>query len=79
MFRGDNMATITKVSREAGHACKAVIRLKGIKPSFKTFKFRKDAKTWAERMERNHDEARAYGNSLSHEMTLADLALPVDT
>lgn len=67
------MATITKVSRETGAAYKAVIRLQNIKPFSKTFRLRKDAKTWAERMERNIDEARAYGNSLAHDMTLADL------
>jgi hypothetical protein len=54
--------TITKVCRKSGNAYKAVIRLRGTKPFSKTFKLRKDAKAWAERMERNIDEARAHGS-----------------
>jgi hypothetical protein len=55
------MATIFKVCRKSHDACKAVIRLRGIKPFSKTFKLKKDAKVWAIRMERDIDEARAYG------------------
>jgi len=55
------MATITKVCRKSGDAYKAVIRLRGVKPFSKTFRLRKHAKAWAERMERDRDEARAYG------------------
>ena len=56
------MATITRVSRKEGHAYLVRSDLKGIPPFSKTFKLRKHAKAWAERMERNIDEARAYGN-----------------
>jgi hypothetical protein len=56
------MATITKVCRKSGDAYKAMIRLRGVKPFSKTFKLKKDAKVWANRMERDIDEARAYGN-----------------
>jgi hypothetical protein len=59
LFEVTHMATITRVSREAGSAYKAVIRLQGITPFSKTFRLRKDAKAWAERMERNIDEANA--------------------
>jgi hypothetical protein len=54
------MATITKVCRKSGDAFKAVIRLRGVKPISKTFKLRKHAKAWSDRMERDVDEARAY-------------------
>jgi hypothetical protein len=67
------MATITKVRRKSGDAYKAVIRLRGEKPFSKTFKFKKNAKAWAARMERDIDEARAYGNRVVRNMTLADL------
>lgn len=67
------MATITKVVRKTGHAYKAVIRLRGTKPFSKTFKLRKDAKAWAERVERDIDEARAYGNTRVRAMTLREL------
>lgn len=67
------MATITKVRRKSGTAYKAVIRLRGVKPFSKTFKLRKDAKTWAERMERDIDARRAYGNQHARGMTLGEL------
>jgi hypothetical protein len=67
------MATITKVCRKSGNAYKAVIRLRGIKPFSKTFKLRKDAKAWAERRERNIDEARAHGNDRVRTLTLKEL------
>jgi len=67
------MATITTVSRKSGNAYKAVIRLRGVKPFSKTFKLRKDAKVWADRMKRDIDESRAYGNRAVRNMTLADL------
>ena len=67
------MATITKVCRKSGNAYKAVIRLRGIKPFFKTFKLRKDAKAWAERKERNVDEVRAHGNERVRSLTLKEL------
>jgi len=51
------MATITKVARKNGDAYKAVIRLRGIKPFSKTFRRKTDARAWAERMERNIEEA----------------------
>jgi hypothetical protein len=47
--------------------------LRGEKPFSKTFKFKKNAKAWAARMERDIDEARAYGNRVVRNMTLADL------
>ena len=56
------MATITKVCRKSGDAYKAMIRLRGVRPFSKTFKLKKDAKVWANRIERDIDEARAYGN-----------------
>lgn len=55
------MATITRVSRQSGYACKAPARHQTFS---KTFKRRADAKTWAERMERNIDQARAHGNAI---------------
>jgi hypothetical protein len=67
------MATISKVCRKSDDAYKAVIRLRGIKPFSKTFKLKKDAKVWALRMERNIDEARAYGNRALRNLTLAEL------
>ena len=67
------MATITKVSRKSGVAYKATIRRRGAKTISKTFKFRKHAKTWAGRMERDVEEARAYGNKALRNMTLAEL------
>lgn len=67
------MATIVKVCRKSGDAYKAVIRLRGVKPFSKTFKLRKFAKAWAERMERNPDEARAYGTRAVRKMILAEL------
>ena len=56
------MATITKVARKTGDAYKAVIRLRGIKPFSRTFKRKTDARAWAERMERDIEQARVYGN-----------------
>ena len=67
------MATITKVTRNSGHAYKAVIRLKNIQPFSKTFKLKADAKAWATRIERNIDEARAHGNTAARQMTLSGL------
>ncbi len=67
------MAAITKVCRKSGYAYKAVIRLRGIKPFSKTFKLRKDAKAWSERMERNIEEARAHGNDYARTLTLKEL------
>jgi hypothetical protein len=68
------MATIVKVCRKSGNASyKAVIRLRGVKPFSKTFKLKKDAKAWADRMERDIDATRAYGNRNVRNMTLADL------
>jgi integrase len=67
------MATISKVSRKSGDAYKAMIRLRGVNPFSKTFKLKKDAKVWAIRMERDIDEARAYGNRALRNMTLAEL------
>ena len=67
------MATITKVCRKTGDAYKALIRLRGVNPFSKTFKLKKDAKVWALRMERNIDEARAYGNRALRNLTLAEL------
>ena len=57
------MATITKVRRKTGDAYKAGIRLRGAKPFSKTFKLRKHAKAWADRIERNIEASRAYGHS----------------
>lgn len=67
------MATIIKVSRKSGYAYKAHIRLRGEKPFSQTFKLKKDAIAWATRIERDIDEARAYGNRALRNMTLADL------
>ena len=67
------MATITKVCRKSNDAYKAVIRLRGIKPFSKTFKLKRDAKAWAERMERDISASRAYGNQRVRLMTLSDL------
>jgi hypothetical protein len=67
------MATIVKVCRKSGDAYKAVIRLRGVKPFSKTFRLKKHAKTWAERMERDLDEARAHGNRAMRYMALAEL------
>lgn len=67
------MSTIVRVPRQSGFAYKALIRLKGVKPFSKTFLLRKDAKTWAERMERDIDTARAHGNAVVRQMTLSDL------
>jgi hypothetical protein len=67
------MTTIVKVCRKSGDAYKAVIRLRGVKPFSKTFRLKKHAKTWAERMERDLDEARAHGNRAMRYMTLAEL------
>jgi hypothetical protein len=67
------MATITKVCRKSGDAYKAMIRLRGVRPFSKTFKLKKDAKVWANRMERDIDEARAYGNRALRNLTLAEL------
>jgi hypothetical protein len=67
------MATITKVCRKSGDAYKAVIRLRGSKPFSKTFKLRKYAKAWAERMERDIEASRAYGNAAARTMTLGEL------
>lgn len=67
------MATIVKVARKTGDAYKAVIRLRGIKPFSKTFRRKTDARAWAERMERNIDEARAHGNDRTRVMTLREL------
>ena len=54
------MSTITKVCRKSHDAYKAVIRLRGSKTFSKTFKLRKHAKAWADRMERDIDASRAY-------------------
>ena len=67
------MATITKVCRKSGDAYKAMIRLRGVRPFSKTFKLKKDAKVWANRIERDIDEARAYGNRGLRNLTLAEL------
>ena len=67
------MATLIKVCRKSGNAYKAVIRLRGIKPFSKTFKLRKDAKAWAERMERDVEASRAYGNAAARTMPLGEL------
>jgi len=67
------MATITKVCRKSGNAYKALIRLRGVKPFSKTFKLKKDAKAWSERIERNIDEARAHGNDRIRTLTLKEL------
>ena len=67
------MATITKVCRKKGDAYKAVIRLRGIKPFSKTFKRKTDARAWAERMERNIEEARIHGNDSARTLSLAEL------
>jgi len=67
------MATITKVSRKSGDAYKAVIRLRGSKSFSKTFKLRKHAKAWADRMERDVEASRAYGNAAARKMTLSEL------
>lgn len=67
------MATITTVRRKSGNAYKAMIRLRGVTPFSKTFKLKKDAKVWATRMERDIDEARAYGNRALRNLTLAEL------
>jgi hypothetical protein len=69
------MATITKVRRKSGYAYKASIRLRGIKPFSKTFRLKTDAKAWAERMDRNIDEARAHGNDRTRTMTLKQLVM----
>ena len=67
------MATITNVCRKSGNVYKAVMRLRGIKSFSKTFKLRKNAKAWAERKERNIDEARAHGNDRVRVLTLKEL------
>lgn len=67
------MATIIKVSRKSGDAYKAVIRLRGVKPFSKTFSLKKLARAWAERMERDINASRAYGNQQVRQMTLAEL------
>jgi integrase len=67
------MATITKVARKTGDAYKAVIRLRGIKPFSKTFRRKTDARAWAERMERNIEEARIHGNDHARTLTLKEL------
>ena len=67
------MATITKVRRKSGDAYKAVIRLRGAKPFSKTFRLMKHALAWAERMERDHEASRAYGNAAVRTMTLSEL------
>jgi integrase len=67
------MATITKVCRKKGDAYKAVIRLRGSKTFSKTFKLRKHAKAWAERMERDVEASRAYGNAAARTMSLSEL------
>jgi hypothetical protein len=67
------MATITKGCRKTGDACKAVIRLRGAKPFTKTFKLRKHARAWADRMERDIEASRAYGNAAARTMTLSEL------
>jgi len=67
------MATLTKVARQSGSAYKALIRLRGIKPFSKTFKRKADAKAWADRIERNIDQARAHGNAVVQRLTLGQL------
>lgn len=61
------MATITKVCRKSGDAYKAVIRLRGSKTFSKTFKLRKHAKAWADRVERDTEASRAYSCGLPPE------------
>ena len=67
------MASIVKVARRNGHAYKAIVRNRGMKTVTKTFPRRADAKAWAERMERNIDEARAHGNQALRRLSLKDL------
>jgi hypothetical protein len=67
------MATITKVCRKSGDAYKAVIRLRVSKTFSKTFKLRKHAKAWADRIERDIEASRAYGNAHARTMTLSEL------
>ena len=65
------MATITKVCRKSGDAYKAMIRLRGVSPFSKTFKLKKDSGVWANRMERDIDETRAYVNRALRNLKLA--------
>jgi len=67
------MATINKVCRKTGDAYKAVIRLRGVKPFTKISKLRKHARAWADRMERDIEASRAYGNAVARTMTLSEL------
>ena len=62
------MATITKVCRKSGDAYKAVIRLRGSKTFSKTFKLRKPAKAWADRIDQDTEASRAYGNEHARTM-----------